>query len=498
MPGFLQGFAGGFEKSFKPDLIAKELLAQREATRDLDADLQGELAEKNVLEKFIETAEVGQAVQFPEINLEGMNRKQKIATISAQNDLMKDVIKKETSTVTKRDFRDQIAEATGGNTKLANAIADEIKPGEAIDIAGTSELDKIEPIISKERSSQLGQALAIPRVSQEGIQRALPVAGPVRREDIPTGAEVIKSDLDIAGKVTSNEQAALNLAQDKDLSDTEKKRAAIDLATAEVNLEKAELDKDIKARDEKLMSPEARQKNRELKVLDKEIEAAATQEGKDKLRTKQDLINAELKLSNQWDLYLDMVDFQKKAGLPVGGPVGGTFLEIMGFTKANQFVEAFKGNTVEVAAALGRIAIPGARATRLITLFKKPVVGTFSTIESGVNNQVASHKNAIATDMSRDPKFYLGDRFTGKLTQSNKADMIEMLNDFEALERNYLKKQVFDKNPLLLKKEDRAKYQQVPRSVRFSFDTADQVGRSDLAPGERVYIFELGQTVEVI
>lgn len=130
---------------------------------------------------------------------------------------------------------------------------------------------------------------------------------------------------------------------------------------------------------------------------DKEVVTAMR---KGRIKSKADLFNADLKIGNTSDSWLDTVDFTfRETGLRPG-PVAGVATQVLGRTKQNPYFEGFKGGMVEYAAAVGRIAIPGSRAVRIINLFKGTAPDSFSSIASGIQNASDSYRNAVSSDIS--------------------------------------------------------------------------------------------------
>lgn len=136
----------------------------------------------------------------------------------------------------------------------------------------------------------------------------------------------------------------------------------------------------------------------------KEVESARK---KAQLTTQQDLTNASLKIDNTLDSFFDVAKRTYELSGVKPGPVAGVITKVLGETKANEFYSGFSGGLVEYASAIGRISIPGARATRLIGLFKKTAPTTFDTIESGIQTSADSFRSALSTDMSRNPDEYI-------------------------------------------------------------------------------------------
>jgi len=187
-------------------------------------------------------------------------------------------------------------------------------------------------------------------------------------------------------------------------------------------------------------------------TADKEVRAKKL---KDVQTTRQDLTNASLKIDNTFQSWLDAVSRTEEiTGLPPG-PLGGAFTTVLGATKANEFVNAFTGGLTEYAAAVGRIAIPGARAVRLVNLFKETAPGKFDSVASAIEQTALSYKNGLATAISRDPETFFPE-LAGKVLGREEFDFIrDKLNEFQETYRQGLFEIAFKKNPNLLPPDKR-------------------------------------------
>lgn len=176
--------------------------------------------------------------------------------------------------------------------------------------------------------------------------------------------------------------------------------------------------------------------------------------------TRQDLTNARLKIGNTFQAWLDAVSRTEQITGQPPGPLGGAFTAVLGATKANEFVNAFVGGLTEYAAAVGRIAIPGARAVRLVNLFKETAPGKFDSVASAIEQSALSFKNGLATAISRDPESYFPE-LMGKALGPEEFDFIqEKLNDFQETYRQGLYELAFKKNPNLLPPDKRIELEQ--------------------------------------
>lgn len=178
--------------------------------------------------------------------------------------------------------------------------------------------------------------------------------------------------------------------------------------------------------------------------------------------SEKDLINAELKMNNTFDSYLDVVDetFELTGVKP--GLLGGALTTVLGKTKANEFYEAFQGGLVEYAAAVGRTAIPGARAVRMVDLFKGTAPSVFSTIEGAVATTARSMQNALSTDIARNIKEYVPGYEDMSKTEKREARQ-KLVDENEAFLKEFRERffrLTYNKNPELLKPETRKKIEQ--------------------------------------
>lgn len=195
----------------------------------------------------------------------------------------------------------------------------------------------------------------------------------------------------------------------------------------------------------------------ESKIPQDIFKAVETKRAKDQLTTEQDLLNVDLKIDNSFDSFLDVVESTKDITGAGPGIIGGTFSKVLGAVKANEFVEGFEGGLIEVAAATGRIAIPGARATRLVDLFKKTGISINDNIESAVVTSADSFRNGITTDMSRNPNQYIEGYSSMNKEQRREArvGLKDQAREFEKVYKDTLFKRVYKRNPDLLQEKTR-------------------------------------------
>lgn len=187
----------------------------------------------------------------------------------------------------------------------------------------------------------------------------------------------------------------------------------------------------------------------------------AAQDAKTASSTRQDFTNAQLKIDNTFDSFLDVAERTMEISGVGPGVLSGAITKVLGETRANEFYQGFKGGLVEYAAAVGRISMPGSRATRLINLFKKTAPTTFDTIESGIQTTADSLRNALSTDMSRNAKEYLTEEQL-KLPVTKQNEILkDQLRDFESTFRNGMLKQVYKRNPDLLGEDTQMKVEEM-------------------------------------
>ena len=210
----------------------------------------------------------------------------------------------------------------------------------------------------------------------------------------------------------------------------------------------------------------------ELKALTEISKQVEAKRQKDKLASEMDLRNAALKINNTLDAFLDVSERTMQLTGVGPGILSGTISNVLGRTKTNQFFSGFRGGLTEYAAAVGRIAIPGARAVRLVNLFKGTAPSEFDTIESAIFTSALSFKNGLGTDMSRNPSAYLFPELSDKdalqtyneLNRFEKLELDKQLNEqLENFQSEYTDgafKIVFDRNPALLNKDTRLKFEQ--------------------------------------
>lgn len=134
----------------------------------------------------------------------------------------------------------------------------------------------------------------------------------------------------------------------------------------------------------------------------------ATQAAKEAQKAERDFMNADLKIGNTLDSFIDYSERQKEiTGLDPGPLSGALSSLITGPLQLNEFRDGLLGGLVEVASASARTSMPGTRAIRAIDIFKKTTVNPFETIESGIQNSADSYRNALTTDMANNPSAYI-------------------------------------------------------------------------------------------
>lgn len=181
---------------------------------------------------------------------------------------------------------------------------------------------------------------------------------------------------------------------------------------------------------------------------------------KNREKSKIDTLRAELKIGNTLDSFIDLVKRNQEITGVAPGPLSGLLINILTPTQLNEFRDGFQGGLIEVAAASARISMPGTRAVRAITLFKKTTVSEWETVESAIQTSADSYRNAITTNMGEDPKFYIEDY---KNTPENNRRLGLMSRDFEKSFKRMALDEVFNKNPELLLPETRRRLEQEQR-----------------------------------
>uniref|UniRef100_A0A6M3J5H6 Uncharacterized protein n=1 Tax=viral metagenome TaxID=1070528 RepID=A0A6M3J5H6_9ZZZZ len=200
--------------------------------------------------------------------------------------------------------------------------------------------------------------------------------------------------------------------------------------------------------------------------VEKEV---ASKEGKDILTAQQDMRKGQTAIKATMGRWIDVAQRQYELTGTPPGPIAGFLRKLYGATKTNEFMAAFHGQLVEHAAAVGRIAIPGSRAARIISLFKKTAPTDWDTLESAAINSSASFKNAILNDMTREPWAWVPGwenlseeqakqewDYLGKLEEMEMMNTLQDSADkFEVEWRNDILDQVYEVNPNLMREDYR-------------------------------------------
>lgn len=181
----------------------------------------------------------------------------------------------------------------------------------------------------------------------------------------------------------------------------------------------------------------------EFKLAVKEKEAniqrskeVMSQESKVGAQASREFLNQDLKIDNHLDSFYDFALRQKEiTGLdpgPLSGVVAGP---INAFLRSNEFQEGFQGSLIEVAAATARIAMPGTRAIRAISIFNKTVADRFDTIESGVQNSADSIRQGLVNDMASNIEVWVPGYGEMSVTEKSKArqELKDQAAEFEKL-----------------------------------------------------------------
>lgn len=138
--------------------------------------------------------------------------------------------------------------------------------------------------------------------------------------------------------------------------------------------------------------------------------AVDVQELKEGAKVRRNLSSGDLKLDlTLGEFFKFGKEQQELLGLPAG-PLAGALSKITSAVSAeakNRFLAAFEGSRIELAAFVGRNAMPGTRAARIIDLFRQTTPSPFDTISSGIRNAAVSWGETIATDFGANRDEYI-------------------------------------------------------------------------------------------
>ncbi len=138
--------------------------------------------------------------------------------------------------------------------------------------------------------------------------------------------------------------------------------------------------------------------------------AVDLQELKEGAKVRRNLSAGDLKLDLTLTEFFNFAKEQQELlGLPAG-PVAGLLSKITSSLSAeakNKFLASFEGSRIELAAFVGRNAMPGTRAARIIDLFRETTPSPFDTISSGIRNAAVSWGETIDTDFGANPNEYI-------------------------------------------------------------------------------------------
>lgn len=165
------------------------------------------------------------------------------------------------------------------------------------------------------------------------------------------------------------------------------------------------------------LTPEAEQAKSQLGLQEQKAKAVITgeaavdlQELKKGAEIRRNMSSGDLKLDiTLTEFFKFAKEQQDLLGLPAG-PLAGSITKIVSAMSAenkNKFLASFEGSRIELAAFVGRNAMPGTRAARIIELFKKTTPSPFDTIGSGIRNAAVSWGQAITTDFGPNTNEYI-------------------------------------------------------------------------------------------
>lgn len=214
----------------------------------------------------------------------------------------------------------------------------------------------------------------------------------------------------------------------------------------------------------------------------------AAKVAKEQVSSSQDLLNVDLKIDSSFDSFLDVAQRTRDITGVGPGVIGGTISKVLGATRANEFVKGFEGGLIEVAAAVGRVAIPGARAVRLVDLFKKTGISINDTLASAITTSADSFRNGLATDMSRNPKEYLTSEQLDLPKAEQSAILKDQLRDFEALYRQTMFVRAFKKNPDLFSETERQNFVKETIDTPVKINNIEEADSLNLPIGTRIQI----------
>jgi len=181
-----------------------------------------------------------------------------------------------------------------------------------------------------------------------------------------------------------------------------------------------------------------------------------SQEAKKSAETQRLSKTAFTKMDTMFGAWLDTVARTYELTGIKPGPQQAPLTAILGKTRLNEFQEAFKGAQPEYAAAIGRMAVPGARSVRLIDLFKKGAPSVWSSIPSGIINSARSARMQFAGYLATEEgSKALGVPYDPANPLIWKDEANKILRNFEELYKEGLNEMVFMRNPNLLDTQTR-------------------------------------------
>ena len=205
-------------------------------------------------------------------------------------------------------------------------------------------------------------------------------------------------------------------------------------------------------------------------AADAAVLMADAKEG-DKIRDNMDAGSAKLDLT--LNEFINFASEQHDLLKVKPGPLSGFLANTLGklsATHRNRFFNSFKGSTIELAAFVGRNAMPGTRAARIIDLFKESTPDEFSTMTDGIRNSAVSWGEAIATDFGKHQDEYIPGY--SKMNMQEQAQARKEIffpyqrAQVELMEDTYVV-QAYKKNPELFNDKEQSQVKQtIIRDVR--------------------------------
>jgi len=202
-----------------------------------------------------------------------------------------------------------------------------------------------------------------------------------------------------------------------------------------------------------------------LNAVEKQAEGL---QAKNAVEAERNLLKTRLSFGNQMDLFTKLAKKNKEKFGVRPGFLSGSLSTVFSPLQMNEFRDAFVGNSVEVAAAIARIAMPGTRAIRAIDIFKGTVPNEFQSFESAAVTSATSFRNAINQVNAEEPWNGIFPQIENEqerrdlwnnLPLDQKLDKTEMLEtqaeDVSETFRETLLLEMYETDPELLRPETR-------------------------------------------